>query len=127
MKVGSEQGKRKQVKKNETKSAGSSKSDIHNSPHLGPSGLQINPVSEDFDSESSVDSAEETVTCCQCNRFESKELEYHLSLIFVKWAEYDFSGCNHWTHLRFCCKQRVIRRGDMFFCPCNVQQYLSVT
>ena len=81
MKAYNEQGKRKQVKKNE-----SNKSNLHNIPQSGPSGLKIIPVSEDFDSDSSVDKTEETVTYCQYKRFEPEELKCHVSLIFVKWV-----------------------------------------
>ena len=53
--------------------------------------------------------------CCVCDKYEPVELVNHDEVYFVKWGECD--SCGHWTHLRFCCPTRVLRRGDVFRCP----------
>jgi len=52
-------------------------------------------------------------------RFEPEQLKHCVSLVFVKWAKCDFQNCTHWTHLTYCCKQRVVRRQENFECPCH--------
>lgn len=85
-------------------------------PQPGPSGIQKIPIS---DSDSDSSSENDTEKCCTCNRFQPEALRNCVSVIFVKWAQCDFNGCRHWTHLQFCCKQKVIRLGDQFICPCH--------
>lgn len=29
-----------------------------------------------------------------------------------------FEGCEHWTHLKYCCNDKVLKRSDKFYCPC---------
>ena len=62
---------------------------------------------------------DESDLCCVCRRHEPAELRQCVSLIFVKWGQCDYEGCRHWTHLRFCCNVRVLRRHDNFYCPCH--------
>ena len=111
IKLDSKQGKGKQVKTFKQLS-------VPADPQPGPSGMQIIPIS-DIDSDSTFENEDETERCCVCKMFEPKQLKDCVSVIFVKWAQCDFSSCGHWTHLQFCCKQRVIRLGDKFFCPCH--------
>ena len=84
-------------------------------PQPGPSKETI-PLS---DSSDFSDEMEESDKCCVCHKFQPDELKNVVSLVFVKWAKCDYVGCDHWTHLMFCCKQRVVRHNDTFICPCH--------
>ena len=55
--------------------------------------------------------------CCKCTTFSPNSLHEQLysEVVIVNWARCDF--CSHWTHLRFCCPERVVRRNDIFKCP----------
>ena len=59
--------------------------------------------------------------CCVCKQFTPKEIRESDLLLLTKWAQCDGMRngfpCNHWTHLKYCCSTRVIRRNDKFFCP----------
>lgn len=79
-----------------------------NSPIPGPS-HSSNPV--DVTSEEDVDDE----ICCVCSLFCPTELTDVVSEVYVKWAQCD--NCGHWVHLSYCCDTRVVRRGDLFFCP----------
>jgi hypothetical protein len=91
----------------------------HLTPRPGPSGLQLCPVS-DTDSVDSDISEEET--CCVCHKFQPDQLKNCISLVFTKWAQCDYNMCKHWTHLTYCCKERVVRRHDKFICPCHSEE-----
>ncbi|XP_052223865.1 uncharacterized protein LOC127839515 [Dreissena polymorpha] len=93
-------------------------SKLQDNPNPGQSGLQILPVSDCSDF--SLTDDEDDEKCCVCGRFEPIELTNCVSLIFTKWAQCDVEKCGHWTHLQFCCPQRVVRRGDRFCCPCHM-------
>ena len=87
-------------------------------PQPGVSRQHSTPDSDHFSSDSDDDTPESD-KCCVCHRFEPEQLKHCVSLVFVKWAKCDFRDCNHWTHLTFCCKQRVVRRQEKFECPCH--------
>lgn len=59
--------------------------------------------------------------CCVCNAFDPWEVRNSVSEIITKWAKCDGIkdgvSCDHWTHLGFCCKTKVIRRNVKFLCP----------
>jgi len=84
-------------------------------PLPGPSHIGIC----DTDSQSSEDDVSEEDKCCVCKLFQPKELKNCVSLVFTKWAQCDHQNCGHWTHLIYCCKQKVVRRNDVFECPCH--------
>ncbi|XP_053390074.1 uncharacterized protein LOC123531140 isoform X2 [Mercenaria mercenaria] len=85
-------------------------------PQPGPSKVVVYPSdSSDFSDTEITDSEK----CCVCHKFEPEELRNIVSLVFVKWAKCDIAGCDHWTHLKFCCPQRVVRYNDSFECPCH--------
>ena len=75
------------------------------------------------DDEGSVDSQnhsedDDDDLCCVCKKHSPPGLheEFYSKVILVKWAQCD--KCSHWTNLRFCCKQSVVRRSSTFLCPC---------
>lgn len=71
------------------------------------------PIPLDSDSEmSSQYSDDNEPPCCVCNEKSPDAIHQLAGIVFVKWAQ-----CEHWTHLEFCCKTRILRRGDSFFCP----------
>lgn len=90
-------------------------------PTPGPSHIAID--STDSDSDMSVDSdISPEKLCCICKRNTPKELRHCTSIVFPKWAQCDgfkTNGmpCNHWTHLIYCSKVRVLRLHDKFYCP----------
>lgn len=105
--------KRKQTKTNET-NVNQSNVPLPE-PLPGPSHIGIC----DTDSQSSEDDVSEEDKCCVCKLFQPKELKNCVSLVFTKWAQCDHQNCGHWTHLIYCCKQKVVRRNDVFECPCH--------
>ena len=89
----------------------------------GPSGLapkKTRPAEMNtFDSDSSTDASDESEQCCVCKKFQPSELKDAISLVFTKWAQCMFEGCDHWVHLKYCVDINVLRRHDIFFCPCH--------
>ena len=87
-------------------------------PTPGPSGLSKSTGSglnvDTDESQSSEDEIPEEEKCCVCNKYTPDEVRHSVSIIFPKWVQCD--RCPHWTHLIYCTKIRVIRRGDSFFC-----------
>ena len=81
------------------------------SPQPGPSAFHVSDSSSDDD----VEKDREEDLCCVCKRFQPKELENAVSLVFTQWAQ--CSICSHWTHLIYCSKVRFVRRDDPFHCP----------
>ena len=77
----------------------------------GPINLTT-PEDSEAESDISIDDEEK---CCVCHKFEPEELKNHDEVYFVNWGECE--SCGHWTHLKFCCTTRVLRRGDVFRCP----------
>lgn len=73
------------------------------------------PIPVDTESESELTDDEEP--CCVCQKSSPDRIHQVYGIEFVQWAQCDNRSCNHWTHLRFCCDVRVVRRGDKFFCP----------
>jgi hypothetical protein len=109
--------KKEQSKKMNTKLSKQNKAPSKTKePQPGPSKETI-PFS---DSSDFSDEMEESDKCCVCKKFQPDELKNVVSLVFVKWAKCDYVGCDHWTHLMFCCKQRVVRHNDTFICPCHI-------
>lgn len=102
-------------RKSQTSSTQTAKKRRVSSPQPGPS--RPAPVSDSGDS--SVDELTDDETCCVCKLFQPKELHHCISVVFTKWALCDFPSCTHWTHLKYCCKQSVVRRNDEFICPCH--------
>ena len=78
------------------------------------------------DDEGSVDSQnhseDDDDLCCVCKKHSPPGLheELYSRVVLVKWAQCD--KCSHWTHLRFCCQQNVVRRSSTFLCPCCNQE-----
>jgi hypothetical protein len=73
------------------------------------------PIPLDSDNEmSSQYSDDNEPPCCVCNKKSPDSIHQLAGIVFVKWAQCD--QCQHWTHLEFCCKTRLLRRGDSFFC-----------
>ena len=87
-----------------------------NSPQPGPSAFYVD--SSDYDSEESENPDD---LCCVCKKFTPIQVRQAVSIVFTKWAQCDgLEGhqCGHWVHLEYCSPVRVIRRGDVFLCPC---------
>ncbi|XP_062566908.1 uncharacterized protein LOC134229216 [Saccostrea cucullata] len=88
----------------------------------GPSGIHVqqNRCShrepECLSSDSEI---EESEKCCVCKLFEPKQLRSCVSIVFTKWGKCMFDNCDHWVHLGFCTEVRVLRRHDIFYCPCH--------
>ena len=80
----------------------------------GPSAHYVSSES-DADSDGPQEELASSELCCVCGRFQPEELKKVVSLVLVTWAQCD--QCGHWTHLRFCCKTRCVRRHDTFLCP----------
>jgi hypothetical protein len=57
----------------------------------------------------------ESDLCCVCKQFSPKDVDKS-NVYIVKWAQCD--RCQHWTHLRFCSKIKIVRRLTKFLCPC---------
>ena len=70
----------------------------------------------DYSDESDI---EEEEKCCKCNRFQPVELAKSTTVYFTKWGQCMFQGCNHWTHLKFCCEVGRLSSKDTFYCPCH--------
>ena len=88
------------------------KSAIIDSQEPGPSRINLTQDStEDSEDSVRIDDADK---CCVCGLFTPKEVRDCVSLIFTSWVQCD--RCPHWVHLRFCTKERVIRKGDSFYC-----------
>ena len=86
---------------------------VAQSPQPGPSRI----ITSDTDSDNEVG---DTELCCQCKRYTPAEMSRCLSIVFAKWGQCD--TCGHWTHLIYCSTVRVLRRSDVFTCPCCVQE-----
>lgn len=76
-------------------------------------------VVESSDSDDSDSDIPDDEKCCVCKLFQPKELKNCVSLVFTSWAQCDFQSCKHWTHLKYCCKETVVRTHDVFICPCH--------
>ena len=96
------------VKKPQTKLTKSpvpccSKSAPHCQTHIDDESDQSLPVEDDEE------------VCCICSQRMPTAMNLAYQLEFVKWAQCDL--CQHWTHLKFCSKVRVIRLNSEFLCP----------
>ncbi|KAJ8321515.1 hypothetical protein KUTeg_000927 [Tegillarca granosa] len=85
---------------------------VQDSPKPGPSGKQKIILSDDDDSDSDSQTSDDE-KCCVCLLFQSKELKHCLSAVFTKWGACDFDGCNHWTHLKYCCDVSCLLRSQL--------------
>ena len=85
----------------------------------GPSRYYVSDEEYSIDTQNSEDSSD---SCCVCKQHSPPGLheELYSKAVLVKWAQCD--KCSHWTHLRFCCKQNVVRRCSTFLCPCCNQE-----
>ena len=61
-------------------------------------------------SEDEMDIAADESLCCVCDRRMPIALQSSYVIEFVQWAQCD--RCDHWTHLKYCCKTRCLRRGQ---------------
>lgn len=84
-------------------------------PQPGPSGLQVAHISDEEDTED----LSEDETCCVYHLFQPVQLQNCVSVVFTKWAQCDITTCKHWTHLKYCCDQSVVRKNTSFYCPCH--------
>lgn len=70
-----------------------------------------------------IESVEEEIPqselCCVCQRYHPDIAQDGYVLEFATWGKCDFDGCDHWTHLKYCCNVKVLRRHDIFYCPCH--------
>jgi hypothetical protein len=70
-----------------------------------------------------IESVEEdipqTEKCCVCNKYNPEIPDSGYVMEFATWGKCDYENCNHWTHLRHCCDVKVLRRHDIFYCPCH--------
>ena len=97
---------KKQKKEKENNSVGAKKS----TSKAGCSYMYIS------DSELSDFSDDNGDPCCVCKKRSPPGLKDCLDIVIIKWAQCEH--CQHWTHLRFCAKERVIRLNQTFICPC---------
>ena len=106
-----------------SKSVKQDKQVVSNQPEARPStsglGRKGGPipldVSEDTGSESDEGNYDDDEKCCVCNKWQPADLEKYPYIAIVSWGKCD--KCAHWTHLRFCCKVRTLRRNSEFICP----------
>ena len=70
-----------------------------------------------------IESVEEEIQtsekCCVCGKYHPDIAQDGYVLEFATWGKCDFDGCDHWTHLKHCCNVKVLRRHDIFYCPCH--------
>ena len=71
-----------------------------------------------------VESVEEEVpmqeTCCVCKQYHpEKAVAGGYIVEFATWGKCDYPDCAHWTHLKYCCDVKALRRHDIFYCPCH--------
>lgn len=59
--------------------------------------------------------------CCVCNKYNPEFADSGYVLEFATWGKCDYGECQHWTHLKHCCNVKVLRRHDIFYCPCHNQ------
>ncbi|XP_045188616.2 uncharacterized protein LOC123546428 [Mercenaria mercenaria] len=111
------------VKKCSIPSSTSSKRQRVHSPQPGPSRQTATKALSAESDYSSGDEITDDEKCCACHLFQPKELQNCVSVVFTKWAQCDYPACGHWTHLKYCCKQSVVRLHDEFFCPCHDNTY----
>ena len=57
-------------------------------------------------------------TCCVCKQYHPDKAHGYV-IEFATWGKCDFPDCDHWTHLKYCCDVKVLRRHDIFHCPCH--------
>ena len=76
----------------------------------GPSAIYISATSSEDEEE---DVGNDEPPCCVCKKHQPPTLNLIYTLEIVNWTQCD--ECGHWTHLKFCATERVLRRGDMFF------------
>lgn len=104
--------------KQKSKLGKKSKSDANSNtsePQPGPSHIYISDTQSDITSDEEDDSN----PCCVCKKRSPPGLKDCVDIVIVKWAQCD--RCSHWTHLRFCAQERVIRLHQEFLCPCCKQ------
>ena len=82
----------------------------------GPSGLAINILANQGDSESSDD--EDSEACCVCKQNSPPALQQLSGLKIVNWVKCSNISCGHWVHLQFCHEKVTVGRTEMFSCPC---------
>ena len=58
-------------------------------------------------------------TCCVCNKYHPDKAHEGYVIEFATWGKCDYPNCEHWTHLKYCCDIKVLRRHDVFHCPCH--------
>lgn len=72
-----------------------------------------------------IESVEEEIPqsekCCVCNKYNPEFADSGYVMEFATWGKCDFENCDHWTHLKHCCNVKVLRRHDIFYCPCHNQ------
>lgn len=72
-----------------------------------------------------IESVEEEIPqsekCCVCNKYNPEFPDSGYVMEFATWGKCDYEGCHHWTHLKHCCNVKVLRRHDIFYCPCHNQ------
>lgn len=72
-----------------------------------------------------IESVEEEIPqsekCCVCNKYNPEFPDSGYVMEFATWGKCDHEGCYHWTHLKHCCNVKVLRRHDIFYCPCHNQ------
>lgn len=59
--------------------------------------------------------------CCVCGKEYPDNMKDGYVAEFCTWGKCDFQDCDHWTHLKYCCDVKVLRRHDIFYCPCHNQ------
>ena len=72
-----------------------------------------------------IESVEEEIPpsekCCVCKQYHPEMAAVGYVVEFATWGKCDFEDCDHWTHLKYCCDIKVLRRHDKFYCPCHNQ------
>ena len=83
--------------------------------------LNVQVVDEDEDDSEVVGEVAEKDLCCVCKLYSPVQLHKNVGFTMLKWVQCDGHRngmpCLHWVHLRYCCKERVVRRGVEFLCP----------
>ena len=112
--------KRKSNQNKKEKTTKKSKKIPHGeSQEPGPSRAPLSQVRRQIvesESESEPESEiPEKDKCCICKLFTPVDVRNSIYIKLTKWVGCD--RCSHWVHLGSCTEQRVVRKGDTFFCP----------
>ena len=112
--------KRKENNSQDPRTSGCSKVPKKGTKEKGKK-LNVQVVDEDEDDSEVVSEVAEKDLCCVCKLYSPVQLHENVGFTMLKWVQCDGHrngmSCLHLIHLRYCCKERVVRIGVEFLCP----------